>query len=80
MYPFLENGNTEAMSDFQSFRAAVINGRDLQEQIILTIDSAIVDGLDIEEGIASLAMSLGYTFTLKEMSEYVHSVSLEGVS
>ena len=68
------------MSGFQSFRAAVINGRGLQEQIILAIDTAIVDGSDIEEGIVSLAMSLGYTFTLREMSEYVHSVSLEGVS
>jgi hypothetical protein len=68
------------MSDFQSFRTAVIKGRDLQEQIIRVIDTAIVDGLYVEEGIVSLAMSLGYTFTLREMSEYVHSVSLEGAS
>ena len=68
------------MSDFQSFCTAVIKGRELQEQIIRVMDNAIVDGLDVEESIVSLAISLGYTFTLREMSKYVPSLPLEDAS
>ena len=59
------------MTDFQSFRNAVLEDDDLQEQVISIINTAAANGSGLGDGIASLAKNHGYTITSEEV--YAHA-------
>ena len=59
------------MSDFQSFRNAVLEGEDLQEQVISIVNTATANGSGLGDGIANLAKNNGYTITSDEV--YAHA-------
>ena len=58
------------MPDFQSFRNAVLEDDDLQEQVISIVNTA-VNGSGLGDGIATLAKNHGYTITSEEV--YAHA-------
>ena len=58
------------MSDFQSFRDAVLQDEDLQEQVISIVNTATTNGSGLGDGIATLAKTHGYTITSDEV--YAH--------
>ena len=58
------------MSDFNSFRNAVLEDDDLQEQVISIINTATANGSGMGDGIATLAKNHGYTMTSEEV--YAH--------
>ena len=55
---------------FNSFRNAVLEDDDLQEQVISIINTATANGSGMEDGIATLAKTHGYTITSDEV--YAH--------
>ena len=55
------------MSDFNSFRNAVLENDDLQEQVISIINTATTNGSGLGDGIATLAKNHGYTITSEEV-------------
>ena len=55
------------MSDFQSFRNAVLEDEDLQEQVISIVNTATANGSGLGDGIATLAKTHGYTITSDEV-------------
>ena len=59
------------MSDFQSFRNAVLEDEDLQEQVISIVNTATANGAGLGDGIATLAKTHGYTITSDEV--YAHA-------
>ena len=59
------------MSDFQSFRNAVLEDEDLQEQVISIVNTATANGAGLGDGIATLAKNHGYTITSEEV--YAHA-------
>ena len=59
------------MTDFQSFRNAVLENDDLQEQVISIINTATSNGSGLGDGIATLAKNHGYTITSEEV--YAHT-------
>ena len=59
------------MSDFQSFRNAVLEDDDLQEQVISIVNTATANGSGLGDGIATLAKNHGYTITSEEV--YAHA-------
>ena len=58
------------MTDFNSFRNAVLANDDLQEQVISIINIATTNGSALGDGIATLAKTHGYTITSEEV--YAH--------
>ena len=58
------------MTDFNSFRNAVLENDDLQEQVISIINAATTNGSGLGDGIATLAKTHGYTITSDEV--YAH--------
>ena len=58
------------MSDFNSFRNAVLENDDLQEQVISIVNTATANGTGMGDGIATLAKNHGYTITSDEV--YAH--------
>ena len=58
------------MTDFQSFRNAVLEDDALQEQVISIIHTATANGSGLGDGIATLAKTHGYTITSEEV--YAH--------
>ena len=58
------------MSDFQSFRDAVLEDEDLQEQVISIVNTATANGSGLGDGIATLAKTHGYSITSNEV--YAH--------
>ena len=58
------------MSDFQSFRDAVLEDENLQEQVISIVNTATTNGSGLGDGIATLAKTHGYTITSDEV--YAH--------
>ena len=58
------------MSDFNSFRNAVLEDDDLQEQVMSIIHTASANGSGMGDGIATLAKTHGYTITSDEV--YAH--------
>ena len=58
------------MTDFQSFRNAVLEDDDLQEQVISIIHTATTNGSGMGDSIATLAKNHGYTITSEEV--YAH--------
>ena len=59
------------MTDFQSFRHAVLENDDLQEQVMSIIHTATANGSGLGDGIATLAKNHGFTITSDEV--YVHA-------
>ena len=59
------------MSDFQSFRDAVLEDEDFQEQVISIVNAATVNGSGLGDGIATLAKTHGCTITSDEV--YAHT-------
>ena len=51
------------MSDFNSFRNAVLENDDLQEQVISIVNPASANGSALEENIVTLAKNHGFTIT-----------------
>ena len=58
------------MTDFRSFRNAVLEDDDLQEQVISIIHTATTNGSGMGDSIATLAKNHGYTITSEEV--YAH--------
>jgi predicted ribosomally synthesized peptide with nif11-like leader len=58
------------MTDFNSFRNAVLEDEDLQEQVISIVNTATANGSGLSDGIATLAKNHGYTITSEEV--YAH--------
>ena len=58
------------MTDFNSFRNAVLEDDDLQEQVISIIITATTNGSGLGDGIATLAKTHGFTITSDEV--YAH--------
>ena len=58
------------MTDFNSFRNAVLEDDDLQEQVISIVNTAAANGSGMGDGIATLAKNHGYTITSEEV--YAH--------
>ena len=58
------------MTDFQSFRNAVLENDDLQEQVMSIIHTENANGSGLGDGIATLAKNHGYTITSEEV--YAH--------
>ena len=58
------------MPDFNSFRNAVLEDDDLQEQVISIINTATTNESGLGDGIATLAKNHGYTITSEEV--YAH--------
>ena len=62
------------MTDFQSFRNAVLEDDNLQEEVMSIVDTATANGEGLGDGIATLAKTHGYTITPKEV--YVQTNAL----
>ena len=58
------------MSDFNSFRNAVLEDDDLQDEVMSIINAATANGAGLGDGIATLAKTHGYTITSDEV--YAH--------
>ena len=58
------------MSDFNSFRNAVLEDDDLQDEVMSIINAATANGAGLGDGIATLAKTHGYTITSEEV--YAH--------
>ena len=58
------------MTDFQSFRNAVLEDEDLQEAVVSIINTVTTNGSGLGDGIATLAKTHGYTITSDEV--YAH--------
>ena len=58
------------MTDFQSFRNAVLEDEDLQEQVISIVNTATANASGLGDGIATLAKTHGFTITSDEV--YAH--------
>ena len=59
------------MTDFNSFRNAVLEDDDLQEQVISIVNTASANGSGMGDSIATLAKTHGYTITSDEV--YAHA-------
>ena len=59
------------MTDFQSFRNAVLEDDDLQEQVMSIVHTATANGSGLGDGIATHAKIHGYTITSEEV--YAHA-------
>ena len=58
------------MTDFQSFRNAVLENDDLQDEVMSIINTATINGSGLGDGIATLAKNHGFTITSDEV--YAH--------
>ena len=59
------------MTDFQSFRNAVLEDDDLQGEVMSVVMTATRNGSGLGDGIATLAKTHGYTITSEEV--YAHA-------
>ena len=59
------------MPDFNSFRNAVLENDDLQDEVMSIIHTATANGSGMGDGIATLAKNHGYTITSEEV--YAHT-------
>ena len=59
------------MTDFQSFRNAVLEDDDLQDDVMSVVMTATANGSGLGDGIATLAKTHGYTITSDEV--YAHT-------
>ena len=66
------------MTDFQSFRNAVLANDDLQEQVISIINTATTNGSGMGDSIATLAKNHGYTITSEEVYAHAEFLGQDG--
>ena len=66
------------MSDFQSFRNAVLEDDDLQEAVVSIINTATANGSGLGEGITTLAQTHGFTITSDEVYAHADFVGQDG--
>ena len=59
------------MPDFQTFRNAVLEDEDLQDEVMSMVMTATRNGSGLGDGIATLAKNHGYTITSEEV--YAHA-------
>jgi len=59
------------MSDFQSFRTAVLEDEDLQDEVMSIVNAVTANGSGLGDGIATLGMKHNYFFTSEEV--YAHT-------
>lgn len=55
------------MTEFESFRQAVLENNDLQEEVFSIVDTAMSNGVGVGEGLAAIAKAYGYDVTAKEI-------------
>ena len=55
------------MTEFESFRQAVLENTDLQEQVFSIVDTAMGKGSGVGEGLAAIAKAYGYDVTAREI-------------
>ena len=58
------------MTDFDSFRNAVLEDEDLQDEVMSVVMTATRNGSGMGDGIATLAKNHGYSITSEEV--YAH--------
>ena len=58
------------MTDFQSFRNAVLEDDDLQEQVLSILNTATATGSGFADNLTTLAKNHGYTITSEEVYEH----------
>ncbi len=66
------------MSDFQSFRDAVLEDEDLQEQVISIVNTATANGAGLEENIVTLAKNHGYSVTKDDVTQHADFLGQDG--
>ena len=66
------------MTDFQSFRNAVLQDDDLQEQVMSIIHTATTNGSGMGDSIATLAKTHGYTITSDEVYAHAEFLGQDG--
>ena len=66
------------MTDFQSFRNAVLEDDDLQDEVMSIINTATRNGSGLGDGIATLAKNHGYTITSEEVYEHADFLGQDG--
>ena len=66
------------MPDFNSFRNAVLEDDDLQEQVMSIIHTASANGSGMGDGIATLAKNHGYTITSDEVYAHAEFLGQDG--
>ena len=59
------------MTDFQTFRTAVLEDEDLQDEVMSVVNAATANGSGLGDGIATLAKNHGYMITSDEV--YAHA-------
>ena len=62
------------MTEFESFRQAVLENDDLQEQVFSIVDTAMSNGSGVGEDLAAIAKAYGDDVTAKEI--YVQTNTL----
>jgi predicted ribosomally synthesized peptide with nif11-like leader len=66
------------MTDFQSFRNAVLENDDLQEQVMSIIHTATTNESGMGDSIATLAKTHGYTITSEEVYAHAEFLGQDG--
>ena len=66
------------MSDFQSFRNAVLANDDLQDEVMSVVMTATTNGSGLGDGIATLAKTHGYTITSDEVYSHQDFLGQDG--
>ena len=66
------------MTDFNSFRNAVLEDDDLQEQVISIVNTAAANGVGLEENIVTLAKNHGFTVTEEEVTQHADFLGQDG--
>ena len=66
------------MSNFQSFRNAVLEDDDLQEAVISIINTVTTNGSGMGDSIATLAKNHGYTITSEEVYAHAEFLGQDG--
>ena len=66
------------MTDFQSFRNAVLEDDDLQDEVMSVVMTATRNGSGLGDGIATLAKTHGYTITSEEVYEHTDFLGQDG--
>jgi len=66
------------MTDFNSFRNAVLEDDDLQDEVMSIINTATRNGSGLEENIVTLARNHGYTITSEEVCAHQDFLGQDG--
>jgi len=66
------------MTDFQSFRNAVLENDDLQDEVMSVVMTATRNGSGLGDGIATLAKNHGYTITSEEVYQHADFLGQDG--